>query len=129
MTQEPLLFWSRKGEIACAQHAPASDATQWTDEGWQQIPVVTGRRVKYQCQFCGQRAIQHQGVLPQRPHILNVDDRPGMLYARDRALRGHGFTVTNADSGEAALHVARQVQPNLILLDDGRFAFATGDRL
>jgi len=117
MTQEQLLFWSRKGEIACPQHAPASDATQWIDEGWQQIPIVAGRRVKYQCQFCGQRAIQHQGVLPQRPHILNVDDRPGMLYARDRALRGHGFTVTNADSGEAALHVARQVQPNLILLD------------
>jgi CheY-like chemotaxis protein len=27
------------------------------------------------------------------------------------------FTVTNADTGEAALQVAHQLQPNLILLD------------
>src|SRR5436190_23074852 len=105
MPQEQRLFWSRKGGISCTGQAPASDGTQWADEGWQQIPVVAGRRVKYQCQVCGQRAIQHQGVLPERPHILNVDDRPGMLYARDRALRGHGFTVTNADSGESSLQV------------------------
>jgi CheY-like chemotaxis protein len=111
------LFWSRKGEIACAQHAPASDAAQWQDEGWQEIQPVAGRRIKYQCQICGRRAIQHQGIPPERPHILNVDDRPATLYARDRVLRGHGFTVTNADSGRSALEVARQVQPNLILLD------------
>lgn len=112
------LFWSRKGEIACAQHAPALDASQWHDEGWQAIPDVAGRRVKYQCQVCGRRAIQHQpGPLPERPHILNVDDRPASLYARDRVLRGQGFTVTNVDTGEMALQAARQLQPNLILLD------------
>ena len=116
MTQVSL-FWSRKGEIACAQHAPPRDGSRWSDEGWQQVPDVAGRRVKYQCQVCGRRAIQHQAVPPERPHILNVDDRPATLYARDRLLRGHGFTVTNADSGRSALEVARQVQPNLILLD------------
>ena len=116
MPQVPL-FWSRKGEIACAQHAPSGDSSRWSDEGWQPVPEVAGRRVKYQCQVCGRRAIQHQGVPPERPHILNVDDRPATLYSRDRTLRGHGFTVTNADSGRSALEVARQVQPNLILLD------------
>jgi CheY-like chemotaxis protein len=111
------LFWSRKGEIACAQHVPPRDGAQWADDGWQEVPDVAGRRVKYQCQVCGRRAIQHQGVPPERPHILNVDDRPASLYARDRVLRGHGFTVTNADCGRSALEVARQVQPHLILLD------------
>jgi CheY-like chemotaxis protein len=112
-----LLFWSRKGEIVCAQHAPARHGTQWDEGGWQEIPPVAGRRVKYQCQLCERRAIQHQGIVPRQPHILNVDDRPASLYARDRVLRRHGFTVTNTDTGRSALEVARQVQPNLILLD------------
>jgi len=111
------LYWSRKGEIMCATHAPVLDSSQWTLDGWQPVPDVSGRRVKYQCQVCARRAIQHQGSVPERPHILNVDDRPASLYARDRVLRGFGFTVTNADSGRSALQVARQVQPNLILLD------------
>jgi CheY-like chemotaxis protein len=116
MPQVPL-FWSRKGEIACAQHAPLRESSQWMDDGWQEIQEVAGRRVKYQCQVCGRRAIQRQSLPPERPHILNVDDRPASLYARDRVLRGRGFTVTNADSGRSALQVARQVQPHLILLD------------
>jgi CheY-like chemotaxis protein len=49
--------------------------------------------------------------------ILNVDDRPANLYARDRLLRLHGFTVANAETGKTALDVARQLLPNLILLD------------
>ena len=112
------LYWSRKGEIMCVEHAPETASARWTEEGWQSVPEVAGRRVKYQCQVCGRRAIHHQPTrLPERPHILNVDDRPASLYARDRVLRGHGFTVTNADSGQSALQVARQLQPNLILLD------------
>ena len=111
------LFWSRKGEILCAHHAPAAPSARWSDEGWQAIPDIAGRRVKYQCQICGRRAIQHQPDPPAIPHILNVDDRPSSLYARDRVLRYHGFTVTNADTGRSALQVAQQVNPNLILLD------------
>lgn len=113
-----LLYWSRKGEIMCLEHAPDAISSRWAEEGWQSVPEVAGRRVKYQCQVCGQRAIQHQPArLPERPHVLNVDDRPASLYARDRILRGQGFTVTNADTGHSALQVARQLQPNLILLD------------
>src|ERR1043165_2580409 len=102
MPQEPL-FWSRRGDIACAQHAPLRESPQWIDEGWQGIQEVAGRRVKYQCQVCGRRAIQRQGGPPEDPPPRNGDDRPASLYARDRVLRGHGFTVTNADSGRAAL--------------------------
>ena len=102
----------------CGLHAPEVGSPRWTDDGWQAVPHVAGRRVRYQCQVCGRRAIQHQrGAPPAQPHILNVDDRPASLYARDRVLRRHGFTVTNVDTGQAALHVAKQIQPNLILLD------------
>ena len=112
------LFWSRKGEIACARHAPGSHTARWRDEGWQAIPGQPGRRVTYQCQHCEGGAIRRAGdrAIPA-PLILNVDDHPAQLYARDRILRLHGFTVANADTGRRALDVARQLKPNLILLD------------
>ncbi len=112
------LYWSRKGEMMCGLHAPEAGSPRWATDGWQAVPHVVGRRVRYQCQVCDRRAIQHpNGPLPTQPHILNVDDRPANLYARDQALRRHGFTVTNVDTGQAALQVAKQIQPNLILLD------------
>jgi CheY-like chemotaxis protein len=115
MTQT--LYWSRKGEIACEQHAPDRQDPRWQSDAWQPIPDIPGRRVTYQCQHCGTRAILHQVRPPANPLILNVDDRPASLYARDRMLRRQGFTVANADSGQSALEVARQLLPNLILLD------------
>ncbi len=51
------------------------------------------------------------------PVVLNVDDRPATLYARDRILRQKGFTVANATSGKAALDLAERLRPDLILLD------------
>jgi CheY-like chemotaxis protein len=119
MQKQPL-FWSKRGEVACARHAPAEGSARWDVEGWQELQGVEGRRITYQCQHCGRRAIRHvrrpAGAAPPAL-ILNVDDRPASLYARDRLLRLHGFHVANADSGEAALSVARQLRPNLILLD------------
>jgi CheY-like chemotaxis protein len=53
----------------------------------------------------------------ESPLILNVDDQPANLYARDQTLRKHGFTVANAETGRAALDVARQLRPRLVLLD------------
>lgn len=112
------LFWSRRGEIACEQHAPARIDPRFTSQGWQRIPEIAGRRITYQCQHCGTGSIQHQRRDGARnPLILNVDDRPATLYARDRILRQHGFTVANADTGAAAIDVARQLKPSLILLD------------
>ena len=51
------------------------------------------------------------------PVVLNVDDHPATLYARDRILRQKGFTVANATSGKAALDLAERLRPDLILLD------------
>lgn len=115
-----LLFWSKRGEIACARHAPNGQSPQWANDGWQPIPDIEGRRITYQCQHCDRRAIKHirRKTTPVRPAlILNVDDRPASLYARDRILRLHGFNVANADTGQTALDAARQLKPNLILLD------------
>jgi CheY-like chemotaxis protein len=118
---EKFLFWSKRGEIACERHAPAEQSERWNAEGWQRLPELEGRRIIYQCQHCGtKRAILHtrRKTKDERPAlILNVDDRPANLYARDRVLRLHGFTVANAETGKSALNVARQLLPNLILLD------------
>ena len=119
MPQKPL-FWSKRGEIACARHAPAPRASRWTDEGWQALPDIEGRRITYQCQHCDKRAILHTRRKASRARpalILNVDDHPANLYARDRLLRLHGFNVANAETGRKALDTARQLLPNLILLD------------
>ncbi len=47
------LFWSRRGEIACATHAPRNDSDRWNAEGWSAVPAAAGKgRVRYQCQHC-----------------------------------------------------------------------------
>jgi CheY-like chemotaxis protein len=115
------LYWSKKGEVACDEHTPAIGDPRRTDENWQPIPFDALRRIQYQCQYCapGQR-IRHQSSQirgPLAPVVLNVDDRPASLYWRERSLRRHGFTVKNVDTGHSALATARQLQPQLILLD------------
>ena len=110
------LFWSKRGEIACADHAPQGDATRWRGEGWRPILHVELKRLEYRCQHCAGTPIGHGAPKPV-PLVLNVDDRPSTLYLRDRILRQHGFIVANADCGQKAIDVARQLKPNLILLD------------
>jgi CheY-like chemotaxis protein len=57
---EPVLVWSRRGEVACVNHAPERDSDRWTAEAWQPLPprVVNGR-VRYQCQYCAGTPIAH----------------------------------------------------------------------
>jgi CheY-like chemotaxis protein len=49
--------------------------------------------------------------------ILNVDDRPESLYAKERLLRLKGYAVENATTGKSALELANRLRPALILLD------------
>ena len=115
-----MLFWSRKGEVACRNHAPAPHSERWIGEGWRAITAADDKHLRYQCQHCSQRSIQRRSQDVWRdasPLILNVDDQPANLYARDLTLRKHGFTVANAETGRTALDVARQLRPQLILLD------------
>src|ERR1041384_1675643 len=56
-------------------------------------------------------------ALFNRPTILNVDDNEGCRYAITRILELNDFQVTEAGTGVAALRIARQEQPDLVLLD------------
>src|SRR5687767_5515723 len=94
------LFWSRKGEVACAAHAPEPGTGRWQDEAWQELPPPR-TLIRYQCQHCGSSPVRHVTRKPASvtPLILNVDDHEATLYARDRILRSNGFDVANAETG------------------------------
>ena len=49
--------------------------------------------------------------------ILNVDDNRANRYVRSRVLRSAGFEVIEAGTGEAALSLAAEKHPDLVLLD------------
>src|SRR5688500_1859888 len=104
---ETRLFWSRKGEVACGEHAPAQDSAPWTCEGSPLVPDVR-RPIRYQCQHCGNSPVKHvsRKPLPETPLTLKVDDNEANLYSRDRILRSHGFDVANAGTGRAAFDAA-----------------------
>jgi len=61
----PSLFWSKRGEVACADHAPHPSSERWTTEGWARIPdssvTSTAGLPRYQCQWCAEsgRALIH----------------------------------------------------------------------
>jgi CheY-like chemotaxis protein len=111
------LFWSKRGDVACAAHVPERDSSQWTAGGWRPIYEADHTR-PYRCQFCAGTPLDRRRTgVDAAPLVLNVDDRPASLYVRDRILREHGFIVANADSAQKALDIARQLRPQIILLD------------
>ena len=54
---------------------------------------------------------------PKNWRILVVDDRPVALNATSRLLELEGHTVRSASTGHAAIRVAREFAPDLVLLD------------
>lgn len=52
-----------------------------------------------------------------KPRILVVDDEPDALELIGFNLRNAGFDISTADDGDKALKFARELQPDLILLD------------
>ncbi len=55
--------------------------------------------------------------MSNRITILNIDDTPALRYGKTRTLRAAGYDVVEADTGAAALRLARQLQPGLVLCD------------
>ncbi|MCG5500114.1 response regulator [Ectothiorhodospira lacustris] len=49
--------------------------------------------------------------------ILVVDDSPTELHVISSMLEKHGYTVVTASSGEEGMSRAREVKPDLILMD------------
>jgi CheY-like chemotaxis protein len=55
---------------------------------------------------------------PTEPHsVMIVDDDPLMVHLLQATLRAEGVSILTATDGEAALRLARQEHPSLILLD------------
>ena len=55
------LFWSKRGVVACAMHAPAPASETWNLQGWEQVPAwrQTVKVTTLQCQFCHGRPYVH----------------------------------------------------------------------
>jgi two-component system OmpR family response regulator len=51
------------------------------------------------------------------PRVLVVDDEPNIVDLLRMALRFHGFDVLTAATGRAALELAAQARPDLLILD------------
>jgi hypothetical protein len=65
------LYWSIRGEVACAEHCPPSDDFRWALDGWNPIPITSGQgTTRYQCQHCAtdNRAIVRAPYLSADPH-------------------------------------------------------------
>jgi CheY-like chemotaxis protein len=55
------LFWSRRGEVACVDHAPDATSDRWTAERWAAIPASAGMgRIAYRCQHCSPTPIRRR---------------------------------------------------------------------
>jgi twitching motility two-component system response regulator PilH len=50
-------------------------------------------------------------------HVLVVDDSPTEAHAMEQALKQGGHMVSAVDSGEKGLAKARELRPDLILMD------------
>jgi len=61
------LFWSKRGVVACATHAPAPASEHWKLQGWQQVPAWrrTHHLSSLQCQFCHGRPVVHSSREPK----------------------------------------------------------------
>ena len=47
------LYWSKRGEIACPQHAPEAADRRWAAEGWQPLkPPQQFKEWRYACVHC-----------------------------------------------------------------------------
>ncbi|WP_261559225.1 response regulator transcription factor [Frankia tisae] len=55
--------------------------------------------------------------MAEAPRVLVVDDEPNIVDLLRMALRFHGFDVLTAATGRAALELAVQARPDLMILD------------
>lgn len=58
------LFWSKRGMVACATHAPKPASENWKLQGWQQVPPrrQAVNAAVLQCQFCHGRPFVQAGA-------------------------------------------------------------------
>ncbi|MFZ0732013.1 MAG: response regulator transcription factor [Candidatus Sulfotelmatobacter sp.] len=56
-------------------------------------------------------------MMVERPHILVVDDEPQITRVLRTSLSAQGYDIRIANSGEMALEIMKDWQPNLIITD------------
>ncbi|HEV2468717.1 MAG TPA: response regulator transcription factor [Candidatus Sulfotelmatobacter sp.] len=56
-------------------------------------------------------------MMPDPPHILVVDDEPQITRVLRTSLSAQGYDIRIANSGEMALEIMKDWQPNLIITD------------
>ena len=72
------LVWSKRGEVACPEHAPTRDSTRWTSEGWVGLPTrALHGRVRYQCQHCAGSPIAHDSRTYYQQRIARMQKVEG----------------------------------------------------
>jgi CheY-like chemotaxis protein len=64
-----------------------------------------------------ERSIILGGAMDEKRRILVVDDEPGIVRVLRIKLKLHGYEVIGTTSGAEAVELARERQPDLILLD------------
>jgi CheY-like chemotaxis protein len=109
--EQPILFRSRSGEIACAAHRRAPE-TEWIPHEWRAVEA-NELHPKSECWTCAGSAQPSTRTIS----VLNVDDRAEAVYVRDRILRAQGFAVTNSQSGRIGVQLAHELRPDVVLLD------------
>jgi len=55
--------------------------------------------------------------MPEPPHILVVDDEPQITRVLRTSLSAQGYDIRVANSGEMALEIMKDWQPNMIITD------------
>src|SRR5713101_5088552 len=75
-------------------------------------PSQFGRPIEH----CRRRTQPTESKIPMESNILLVDDNPAMIRLMGRLLSGHG-QLRCAMTGQAALELARDLPPDLMLLD------------
>ena len=53
------------------------------------------------------------------PHVLVIDDEPGIVDFVELGLRQEGFEVASASTGAVGLHLVRTDRPDVVILDVG----------
>jgi len=61
----------------------------------------------------------HPEVPTQRPRVLVVEDHEDTRFMLRTMLERRGVKVLEAENGEAAIHLAADERPHLILMDGG----------
>jgi two-component system cell cycle response regulator DivK len=122
-----LLYWSLRGEVACAKHLPVPGSEGWLAQRWAEVPPEVRRRFgrRYQCQHCAdsKTPIVHRRLntqihlSPRMRSILLVDDFEDGLDMYREYLTYRGFHVVVARNGKEAVAQARLHRPDVILLD------------